>query len=274
MNTGDYANRFGGFTRLIGQPAQDRLRSAHVCVIGVGGVGSWVVEALARCGIGALTLVDMDDICLTNTNRQLPAVEGAIGRLKVDALAERVKSINPHCQVHALPQFFTSGTAATILSHPYDFVVDAIDRLSNKVLLLAECRARNLPVITCGSAGQRLDPTQVRVADLNEVIYDDLLRFTRKRLRQRFDFPRNKKASFGIPAVFSPEPQSASLPESCSAEPPEEATDQPRALGCDGGLGSAVFVTATFGMAAAAEVVKRLTVQSLTPPNSSSFSSQ
>lgn len=260
MNTGDYANRFGGLTRLIGQPAQDRLRAAHVCVIGVGGVGSWVVEALVRSGIGTLTLVDMDDVCITNTNRQLPAMEGTIGRSKVEVLAERIRVINPECVVHQITQFFTATTAASILSHPYDFVVDAIDRLSNKSLLLAECRARKLPVITCGSAGQRLDPTQIRVADLSEVIYDDLLRVTRKRLRQRHEFPRGRKA-FGIPAVFSPEPQHSSI-GACSLESTEsENPDEPRALGCDGSLGSAVFVTAVFGMVAAAEVVKRLGTQ-------------
>lgn len=260
MSTGDYENRFGGFTRLIGQSAQARLQAAHVCVIGVGGVGSWVVEALARSGIGALTLVDMDDICVTNINRQLPALDGHIGRLKIEAIAERVKAINPNCAIHAKPLFFTSGTAAAILDCPYDFVVDAIDRLSNKALLLAECRSRNRPVVTCGSAGQRLDPTQIRVGDLSEVIYDDLLRVTRKRLRQRYDFPRGKRARFGIPAVYSPEPQLHPDAATCSA-PDTEDTDAEatRALGCDGGLGSAVFVTAAFGMVAAAEVVKQLT---------------
>ena len=121
----DYAQRFGGVARLYGQAGLQRLRAAHVCVIGVGGVGSWTVVALARSGVGALTMIDLDDVCVTNVNRQLPALDGQIGRPKVEALGERVRLIHPDCEVNALTEFFTAASAARLLEPPYDFVVDA-----------------------------------------------------------------------------------------------------------------------------------------------------
>src|SRR5688500_3548674 len=137
---GSYSDRFGGVGRLVGTAGLDQLRSAHVCVIGVGGVGSWTVEGLARSGIGALTLVDLDDVCVTNVNRQLPALDGQIGRPKVSVLAERVRLINPGCRVEAVTEFFTPASATTLLAPAYDCVVDAVDRMSIKALLIGECR--------------------------------------------------------------------------------------------------------------------------------------
>lgn len=143
-----YAQRFGGIGRLYGAAALPRLAAAHVAIIGVGGVGSWAVEALARSGIGALTLMDMDDICITNTNRQLPALAHTIGRSKVDVLADRVAEINPACRVHRVNEFFTKSNAERLLAPHFDFVVDAVDRTSIKALIIAQCHARGLPVIT------------------------------------------------------------------------------------------------------------------------------
>ncbi len=137
-----------------------------MAVIGVGGVGSWTAEALARSGIGTITLVDLDEVCVTNTNRQIHALEGSIGKAKVSELAVRIGRINPNCTVHTRQEFFTEQTADAILSAPFDFLVDAIDGGSNKCLLLAECRERSIPAITCGAAGGRRDGTAVRVADL------------------------------------------------------------------------------------------------------------
>src|SRR5450755_4684183 len=131
------SQRFGGVERLYGRDSLERLRTAHVAVIGVGGVGSWTVEALARSGIGALTLIDMDDVCITNVNRQLPALDGQIGRPKIDVLAERVRLIHPACRVEPIADFFTAASAADLLAPRYDFVVDAIDKLTNKCVLIA-----------------------------------------------------------------------------------------------------------------------------------------
>src|SRR6188474_2400112 len=161
--TDDYLQRFGGLGRLYGTAALPRLQAAHVAVVGVGGVGSWVVEGLARSGIGSITMIDLDDVCLTNVNRQLPALDGNIGRPKVDALADRVKLINPECRVERMANFFTASTADELLAPKFDFVVDAIDKLSNKCLVIAKSRERGYPVITVGGAGGKRDGTQVRV---------------------------------------------------------------------------------------------------------------
>ena len=150
----DFEARFGGIGRLYGKAGLERLRRAHVAVIGVGGVGSWAVEALARSGIGKLTLIDADDVCVSNVNRQLPALDGEIGVAKVEVLARRVRAINPDCVVEARQEFFTAETAEEILAAKFDFVFDAIDTLTHKALLIAECRKREMAVITSGEIGR------------------------------------------------------------------------------------------------------------------------
>src|SRR5687768_3213379 len=161
--TGRYSERFGGVGRLFGTVGLNRLRVAHVCVVGVGGVGSWTVEGLARSGVGALTLIDLDDVCVTNVNRQLPALDGTIGRPKVDVLAERVRAINPECRVTAATEFFSEQTAERLLTPNFNYVIDAIDNMTNKARLIAGCRQRELPCLTVGAAGGRRDLTQIRV---------------------------------------------------------------------------------------------------------------
>lgn len=253
---GDYASRFGGIGRLYGVAGLERLRRAHVCVIGVGGVGSWTVEALARSGVGALTLVDLDDVCITNTNRQLPAVDGHHGRPKVEVLAERVALINPFCQVEAVPEFFTASTASSLLVRAFDFVVDAIDDVTNKCRIIAGCRDRGLPVLAVGGAGGRRDGTAVRVCDLAESKQDELLRQVRRKLRAEFGFPDDPKAPFGVRCAYSPEkPVYPWADGSCHAER-EAGTSL--AMDCASGFGSATFVTGSFGFAAAGEVVRLL----------------
>jgi tRNA A37 threonylcarbamoyladenosine dehydratase len=185
-----------GFTGAAGL---ERLRKSHVAITGVGGVGSWTVEALARSGIGALTLIDLDDVCITNVNRQLPALDGNIGRPKVDALADRVKLINPECRVERMANFLTASSADELLAPKFDFVVDAIDKLSNKCLVIAKSRERGYPVITVGGAGGKRDGTQVRVRDLAHTEQDELLRQVRRKLRRDYGFPRGECVEFGIP---------------------------------------------------------------------------
>jgi tRNA A37 threonylcarbamoyladenosine dehydratase len=254
--TEDFTQRFGGIGRLYGRLGLERLHRAHVAVIGVGGVGSWTVEALARSGIGTLSLIDLDDICITNVNRQLPAVDGAIGRPKVDALADRVRLINPACRIESVAQFFTASTADELLEPRFDFVVDAIDKLSNKCLLIAKARERGLPVITVGGAGGKRDGTQVRIRDLAHTEQDELLRQVRKKLRRDYAFPKAEREEFGIPAVFSPEkPVFPWADGTCSAvvEPGSSLT-----LDCASGFGTATPVTGAFGFAIAGEVVQRI----------------
>lgn len=248
------AQRFGGIARLCGEAGLARLRAAHVCIVGIGGVGSWTVEALARSGVGALTLIDLDEVCVTNINRQIHALDGTIGRSKVEVMAERARLINPDCRVTAVPEFFTEQNAQRLLAPAFACVVDAIDAVANKCRLLALCRERKLPVISCGAAGGRLDGTQARLADLAEVTHDRLLAEVRKRLRKEPGFPATGKP-FGIPCVFSPEAPVSPAPAECAAG--GEPGETPR-LNCDWGYGSAAFVTGTFGFAAAGWVVRKV----------------
>jgi tRNA A37 threonylcarbamoyladenosine dehydratase len=181
--------RFGGILRLHGRDGFTRLQKAHVAVIGIGGVGSWAAEALARSGVGSLTLIDLDDICVTNVNRQIHAVTSAIGALKVEAMAQRIRDINPECRVTSVPEFFTASNAGEMLGRGFDCVLDAIDNVVNKCALLAGCRSRGISVVTTGGAGGRTDPTQLRVADLTRVTHDPLIRQVRKALRREHGFP-------------------------------------------------------------------------------------
>jgi tRNA A37 threonylcarbamoyladenosine dehydratase len=253
----DFAERFGGIARLYGRAGLERLRAAQVCVVGVGGVGSWTVEALARSGIGALTLIDLDDICVTNVNRQLPALDGQIGRPKIDALAERVRLIQPTCRVETVPDFFTAANAAELLAPHYDFVVDATDKMTNKCVLIAGCRERGRLVLTMGGAGGKRDGTAVRVADLARTEQDELLRQVRRKLRRDFGFPRDLHQEFGVPCIYSPEkPVFPWSNGTCAAEP--EPGGESLTLDCASGFGTATFVTGAFGFAAAGEIVRRI----------------
>lgn len=257
-----FTQRFGGIGRLYGAAALPRLAAAHVAVVGVGGVGSWVVEALARSGVGELTLIDMDDVCITNTNRQLPALAHTVGLAKVDVLVARVAEINPDCRVHRVLEFLLESNVDRLLVPDFDFVVDAIDRTSIKALILAKCRARGLPVITSGSAGGRKDPTAIRTADLGQAGTDPLLRGTRQSLRRDHGFTvsaEGKPVEMGFPCVYSTEkPVYPWADGSCSVEP-ESGAETGLRLDCSAGFGAATFVTGAFGFALAAEVVRGLT---------------
>lgn len=252
--------RFGGIARLYGQAVLARFLASRVAVIGVGGVGSWAVESLARSGIGHLTLVDLDEICVTNVNRQLHAMDGQIGRQKTEAMAERARAIHPEADIAVVPRFFTERSAAEILAAGFDAVIDAIDTTTHKALLLAECARRGLITVTCGGAGGRRDATRIRVADLAFTGKDPLLQQIRKRLRSDHGFPKvpqgGKPAAMGIEAVFSDEPQVfVQCDGSVSCERPESGSQR---LSCESGMGTVTHVTAAFGMIAAGRVLEQL----------------
>jgi tRNA threonylcarbamoyladenosine dehydratase len=255
----DYFERFGGVGRLVGRTGLERLRSAHVCVVGVGGVGSWAVEGLARSGVGALTLVDLDDVCVTNVNRQLPALDGQVGRPKVAVLAERVRLINPECRVNAVSEYFTAATAEQLLAPPFDYVIDAVDLMSHKAIIVAGCRDRGRPCLTVGAAGGRRDPTQVRTGDLGDAENDLLLRQVRKKLRRDFGFSPGAtrgRMHFGARCVWSGERPVFPWADGTCAAVPEPGSNLK--LDCETGFGTAVFVTGAFGLAAAGEVVRSI----------------
>lgn len=252
----EFESRFGGIARLYGLAGLHKLRAAHVCVVGIGGVGTWVVEALARSGIGALTLVDLDEICITNINRQLPALTETVGRPKVEVMAGRVHGINPDCRVVCEQKFFNSQTAPELLAPDFDFVCDAIDSVPNKVLLLAGCREKMLPVVAVGGAGGRRDATLVRVTDLAMVSHDRLLAEVRKKLRREFAFPGDG-LPMNVDCIYSAEARVFAQPDGSVCGTRAEADDGSR-LNCNGGLGSATFVTGAFGFAAAGLIVRKI----------------
>ena len=256
MEADDYQTRFGALGRLYGTEALARFRRAHVCVVGLGGVGSWLVEALARSGIGRLTLVDLDEICLSNVNRQVPAEDATVGRAKAEALAERVRGFAPECGVRSELRFFTEQSAEHLFGRDYDWVADAIDGTRHKSALIAAARERGLPLVTCGGAGGRTDPTRVRVADLARTSRDPLLAQLRRRLRREHGFPAEPERAFGVDCVFSEEPPVFPSADGGVARAPEPGADH--RLNCESGFGTAAHVTGTFGFVMAGVVLRGL----------------
>ncbi len=256
----DYLNRFGGVGRLYGMEALERFSKAHVAVVGLGGVGSWAVEALARSGIGEITMIDIDEICLTNINRQLHAMDGAIGQLKIEAMAERIRKINPECRIHLHPAFFSKRNDAEFFSAGFDALIDAIDASLPKAHLLAECRKRKIPVVTCGGAGGRQDPTQIKIADLSRTEGCTLMKQARIDLRNHYGFPnakpKEKKKKFYIDAVYSTEiPSFPTCDGNITNEKPKDAKLR---LSCESGFGSATPITAAFGLFATSRILQIL----------------
>lgn len=240
--------RFEGIARLYGRGALHRLGNARVGVVGVGGVGSWAAESLARSGVGHLRMLDADEICLSNTNRQAHALEGNYGQAKVAVLAKRLRAINPALDVEAIERFLTQDHMDML--DGCDLVLDACDALAVKTALIAHCRRSKIPVVTVGSAGGRAEAARVQVRDLSRTEHDALLALVRKRLRQQYGFPRNPERYFGVPAVYSMENV---RPVADTCEPAEGGK-----LDCGGGLGSVVHVTATFGFIAAGKAIELL----------------
>lgn len=251
--------RFGGIDRLYGSGALARLSACHVTVVGIGGVGSWAVEALARSGIGKLTLVDADDLCVSNTNRQLPALAGQYGRAKVEAMGERLRAINPGIDLDLRQQFLTPSNLGELLDAPGDVVLDACDSFRSKVEAIAYCRRRKQPIVTVGSAGGRSDVTQVRVRDLSRTEHDAMLSLIRRKLRGEFNFPKNHDRYFGVPAVYSLE--NVRYPQAdgsvCGIRP-QLGKDEALKLDCGAGLGAATHVTGAFAFASVGKVLEML----------------
>lgn len=253
----DYALRFGGIERLYGRRASLAFREAHVAVAGLGGVGSWAAEALVRNGIGTITLIDMDDVCVSNTNRQLHALDGQYGRTKTDVMAERLRAINPQADIRIHFGFVTAGNVADLITRDMDGVVDAIDSVKSKAALIAHCQRQKIPLVVAGGAGGQIDPTRIEVADLSRTTQDPLLAKVRNLLRREYGFSRNPKRRFGIEAVYSTEQlvYPAADGEVCHQKP---TTGGPVRLDCATGFGAAAPVTATFGLIAASRLINRL----------------
>ncbi len=250
----DFARRFGGIARLYGERALERFRAAHVCVIGVGGVGSWIVEALARSAVGHLTLIDLDNVAESNINRQLQALSSTIGMPKIEALKERIAQINPFCKVTLVEDFIDPENIETMIAGKgFDYVVDAIDGVKSKAALIAYCSAKKLPLIVIGGAGGQLDPTRIEVRDLARTEQEPLLKKVRKILRAQYGFAKGEKNKYHIDAVFSMEPlRYPDAGDACAIDP-----NGVTGLNC-AGFGSSMVVTATFGMVAAGHLLRKL----------------
>lgn len=255
----DFGRRFGGIARLYGERALERFRTAHVCVIGVGGVGSWIVEALARSAVGRLTLIDLDNVAESNINRQIQALSSTIGMAKIEALKQRIALINPYCEVELVEDFIDAENIPQMIgTDRYDYVIDAIDSAKAKAALIAYCSAHAIPLITIGGAGGQTDPTKVEVRDLGRTEQEPLLKRVRKLLRAHYGFAKGERNKYHIDAVFSTEPQRAPDAGDACAIDPNSITG----LNC-AGFGSSMVVTATFGMVAAGHLLTRLAASAL-----------
>lgn len=247
--------RFGGIARLYGLKGAERLSAARVAVVGIGGVGSWAAEALARSGVGTIILQDMDDLCITNTNRQIHALEGNYGRMKVEAMAERLRLINPAVQVVELMSFYTVSAPERLFETQPDVVIDAIDSMRPKTHLIAECYKRGVRLVTCGGAGGRTDAARITMADLARTCGDNMLAQLRKNLRKDYDFPLYDRCpDIGIPCVYSPE--RPVFPRCDGSVSCEREAGQKGGIGCASGFGSATHVTGTFGFLLAGKALE------------------
>lgn len=243
----DYARRFNGIDRLYGTDTFSLYQQAHVLVAGAGGVGSWAIEALARTGIGRLTLIDMDVLVSSNVNRQLPALTETFGRAKIDVLAERARGINPRLKLTLVDDFLTRENISLLMEDSPDLVLDCTDDVEAKMSLIIWCRRRRIPIVVAGAAGGKTDPTELRVDDLTRTHRDPLLAKIRRQLRRDCGFPKDPKEKFGIPCIYSGQP----------VHTPEGAACESGNLSCSG-YGSTTVVTATMGMLAVAEGLRHM----------------
>ena len=251
-----YKEKFGSLERVYGESVATMIRQLHICVVGIGGVGSWSAEALARTGVGSITLVDGDDITRGNSNRQIHTLESTLGQSKAAVMKQRILDINPDCQVQTIEQYLDEDNYRDILEAGYDAVIDAIDRIKYKAAIIYCCKRNKIPVITTGGAGGLTDPTKIEIADLARTWNDPLAASVRNRLRYKYGFTRNTKRSFGIPCVYSSEQQR--YPDKDGKVGYSKPGVAGLSLDCNFGYGSSVAVTAGFGFAAAASLIEFL----------------
>ncbi len=246
---------FAGIARLYGDKAYTLIKNMHVCVVGIGGVGSWVVEALARSAVGKITMIDYDTIATSNINRQIHTLSSTIEQKKCTAMLDRVKEINPDCEVTIIDNFITLDNMAEYLLRDYDYVVDAIDSIKFKAGIIYYCKRNKIPVITTGGAGGLTDPSVIKVVDLSKTYNDALAAKVRSTLRDQYNFTKNTKRSFSIDCVFSSQQQL--YPKEDGTVSHQKPGIHGVSLDCRFGYGAASFVTGTFGFIAAAHIIKK-----------------
>lgn len=248
-------DRFHGIGRVYGMEALGFLREASVMIVGIGGVGSWAAEALARSGLGHLILVDLDDVCVSNINRQVMAVNSTVGQFKVEAMEKRLKDINPDIKTTLVTSFLSHKNIAELMSLKPHAIVDCTDDVTNKCLLASTCRVENQLLLTVGASGGRRDPSFVKTSDLSQTRNDRLLYRVRKILRADYGFPKECDGEFNIRCVYSSERPVYPTSTGCLSFDPE---DPGKGMDCETGYGSVSFVTGTFGFHVAAETVKQI----------------
>ena len=246
--------RFGGIARLYGEKGLQALQQAHICVVGVGGVGSWVAEALARSAVGRITLIDMDHVAESNINRQLQAMGSTLGQSKIELLAERISDINPACEVVCVDEFLDPNNVTELITQDFDWVIDCIDTFRIKAALISHCRRRKQSILTVGGAGGRVDVSRVQLSDMRSTQQDALMATTRRQLRKKHGFSDNIKRRFQVPCVWSSEPARLSQMQ-CDVQGDSS-------LNC-AGFGACMPVTATFAMLASAHVINKVTAVKL-----------
>ncbi|WP_198264866.1 tRNA cyclic N6-threonylcarbamoyladenosine(37) synthase TcdA [sulfur-oxidizing endosymbiont of Gigantopelta aegis] len=259
MLSQNYTERFGGIQRLYGTKKAQLIPTLKICVVGIGGVGSWVVEGLARTGVGHITLIDHDDIALSNINRQIHTLDSSIEQSKVLTMQARVMEINPECQCHAIDDLLTENNLAKyfskVASEKFDYVIDAIDSVKHKSVLIYYCKRNKIPIITTGGAGGLSNPTAVEICDLSKTYNDPLAATVRSQLRQQYNFTRNPQSRFGVECVFSTEQQL--YPQADGSIGQEKSVTKGVSLDCNFGYGSSSCVTSVFGFAAAARAIEK-----------------
>ncbi|MDP6969643.1 MAG: tRNA cyclic N6-threonylcarbamoyladenosine(37) synthase TcdA [Gammaproteobacteria bacterium] len=253
----DLEHRFGGIQRLYGFEAFEMITQAHICVVGIGGVGTWVAEALARSGVGRLTLIDMDDVCETNINRQLVALESTLEVAKVEVMAARIGDINPACECRVIEDFIGPHNLSEYLDKDFDYVIDACDSIKAKAAMIYWCKRNKIPILTIGGAGGQTDPTQIQVADLSQTKADPLAAKLRNNLRRHYGFSDNKQRKFGVDCVFSMEQLVYPHPDG-SVSYAKHANIAGAKMDCQRGFGAASFVTGSFAFVAVSRVLDKL----------------
>lgn len=248
-------SRFSGIKRLYGHIQYKKIRTASICVIGIGGVGSWVVESLIRSGVMNLTMIDLDDVCETNINRQLHALQYTIGQSKVQVMKERALLISPDANINCIESFITKTNLDNFNFEKFDFIIDAIDSIDPKACLINYCINYKIKLVTIGAGAGKTDPTMIKVADLYTTENDMLLKRTKKILRKEYGHSIEKR-SFGIDAVFSS--QRAVFPDDKTGEVCFKATGENNKLDCDTGMGTASFITGGLGFCAVSRVLSNL----------------
>ena len=250
--------RFDRMGRLVGDQVMHKLLGSHVMIIGLGGVGSWAAESLARSGVGQLTVVDFDEVCITNANRQIHALQGLVGRKKAEVMGERLRKINPQAKVEVMAEFYNAENSAKILANKPDYIVDAIDNLTAKAHLLATCRDLGIKVITSAGSAAKMDPLRIKKVDLAETVVCPMAQQLRKILRQKYDFPEK---TFGIPCIFSdeipmqPEPLYYDKGMGFKCVCPQNQNNLHSCEHRNVIYGTASYVTGAFGLAMASHIV-------------------